>query len=152
MRPAPCAVDPKLRSSDFWLPSRIQLAVPIEPGIITGWPMLRYLLGTSHACRESPCGTLSVDHQIRGPLAINLVALHLGDIVCNIVNEIHAKVTFFCLEDLLKRFPRPMCYHLAVGPCEIESRIHCFAILPSLFGIVGQACKLSVSKRQPIFS
>ena len=28
-----------------------------------------------------------------------------------------------------------MCYHLAVGPCEIET-VHCFAVV-SLFGIVG---------------
>src|ERR671917_1071786 len=53
---------------------------------------------------------------------------------------------------MLKSFSCPMCYHLPVGPSKIESRIHRFAILFSLFGIVGQTCKLPVCERQPIFS
>src|SRR5690349_5245803 len=50
---APCSVDPKLEYSDFPLPKRSQLAVPIDPGIITGWPRLRYLLGISFIPREN---------------------------------------------------------------------------------------------------
>ncbi len=45
--PAPCAVEPKLRSIELDFPNKIQLEVPIEPGTNTGCPKSLYLEGIS---------------------------------------------------------------------------------------------------------
>ncbi len=41
VRPAPWQVEPKLWAIDPSVPTSTQLAVPIEPGTSTGWPMSR---------------------------------------------------------------------------------------------------------------
>ena len=92
MRPAPCAVEPKLSRIELGLPSSIQLAVPIEPGTSTGCPTFLYLDGTS----PRPAGNALV-----APLrcttslplaAVNLVLFYLCNIVRHVIDQAHSKV------------------------------------------------------------
>src|ERR1051326_7462648 len=88
-RPAPWHVVPKVRSMLPGWPTSTQLARPMSPGMITGWPMARYMLGTSGwPGGKAGAAPLAVDPDAL-LLAGDRVLLELGDVVADVVDEVH---------------------------------------------------------------
>src|SRR6059058_4913865 len=106
-RPAPWHVVPKVSCMAPSAPTSTQDAVPIDPGISTGWPKARYASGTS----GRPAGNARVDR----------VPLELGDVVANVVD---GSERFLLAENALEGLAREVRNALAIGPGEIGGGAH----------------------------
>lgn len=117
------------------------------PGDYDGLPVVavlhRYLGPAGSECAR---GALPVNEDVlRVP--IDVVPLHLRDVVRHVVDDLHAHRFRGVSEDVLERFPDPMGYHLPVGPCVVCAAAHGAVVVLAELRVERGACQLPV--REP---
>src|SRR3972149_4281720 len=97
----------------------------MSPGTSTGCPMRWYFRGTSGwPGGEGTGGPLPV-HAHRNLPAVHPMTLDLGDVVRDVVDEVHTQVVAgIAAEDALESGPRPVLVELPVAERQVSRRWH----------------------------
>ena len=146
-RPAPWQVVPNVCSMLPGWPTSTQLARPMSPGMITGWPIWRYCsrhLGVAR--RETPASRPCDARRPSSSAPSTVVLLHLGDVVGHVVDQVHLQRFPRAAEELGEDLAGLPHQQLPVAPGEVGRGTHRAEVLLALRAVDRGAGQLPVGQ------